>query len=223
MKTCLPVVMLFVICALQVVRVEPAERDAGQPKGNAAAEVGRGECFVSVFEQPTGEPILIIDYPWRRHARPSVEVRTLDDTEVGNSLIRPLFFVSDIMKGKVTTGVYHYQDLCEDVPQTATFAEGDIDFEILAQRNSLERPSVCVACRSEPVNSPPEARVAFCLLDAWAVNERMLHLELPPEYFSQPGKIRVWLLRGKDIVWSETAAWPGTSEGVADVPSAAKR
>jgi len=188
--------------------------DANQPPQRTAPKVDRGEAYVSVLTQPTGEPILVIRYPWKRHARPSVEVRIVDEKEVNNPLIRPQFFTRDVMKGDITMAVYDCQDRSEDVAQRVTFAEGDTDFSIFGTRNVLGRPSVCLSSLTKPPNAPPNApperRAAFPLLRPWSIDERTLYLELPAEHFSKRSKIRIWFLRGKDIVWVANTTWPGT-------------
>ena len=230
------VLMVLVLGASPPWRAEAADRQIDRPAEKLVSEPTRGESFVSVITQPTGEPILAVNYPWKRHAKPSVEGRVLDPSEVDNSLIRPLFFRHDVMKGNVTKAIYQCQDKSEDLRQTATFSEGNADFEIVGVRNSLGRPAVCVACRIAPdevsretesliaelartgqesmlsLKFQRETRAAYCLLDAWAVDERTLYLELPASHFSQPSKIRVWLLRDKDIVWTADITWPGTPE-----------
>lgn len=221
------------ICYSGITRAERTQGHPDQrPKPNAA-EAARGDAYVSVIKQHTGEPILAINYPWKRHARPSVEVRILDEKDVDNPLIKPLFFRHDIMKGAVTTAVYHCQDRSEDVPQTASFSKGTHDFEVLGARNLLGRPAVRVACRwrstladlppktaealrsmdDEEITSrvmpPSETWAVFCLLGAWAVDQDTLYLELPSDYFAQQSKIRVWFLRENDVVWAANATWPG--------------
>jgi len=39
----------------------------------------------------------------------------------------------------------------------------------------------------------------------------MLNLDLPPEYFAEPGMLFVWFLRGEKVLWQEVEAWPGYS------------
>jgi hypothetical protein len=212
---------------------------ANAAEGAAAAglsEPARGESFVSVITQPSGEPILAVNYPWARHAKPSIELLVLDPSEVDDPLIRPLFFRHDVMKGNVTKAVYQCQDRSEHTRQTATFSHGNADFEVFGARNSLGRPAACVAWRKTPTivspeaesrfsegaldelkpllssRSEPETRAAYCLLDAWAIDERALYLDLPASYFSRPSKVRVWFLRGNDIVWTADVKWPGTPE-----------
>ena len=180
---------------------------AGQPASGPAARVGVSR--VAVMEQASGEPILVINYPWTKHARPSVEVRLLADAEADTYELRPLCFVDDFMKGEVTVRVYHCQDRSADTPLGITFTEREIEFEVLGERNSLGRPSVRVACRTKTGHREWGAVAVYCLLESWAVDQRTLYLDLPPAYFAKPGRIRVWFLRGKDIVWSELAKWPG--------------
>ena len=225
----------FAICFPGITRAERAQRDTDRPPKKNAAEVARGDAFVSVIKQHTGEPILVIKYPWKRHARPSVEVRILAEDEVDNPLLRPLFFVHDIMRGEVTTAIYHCQDRSEHAAQTATFSEGLKDFSVFGARNLLGRPSVCVVCRETPklsaetesrlaelgdsklrsvlpLRSEPETTAVFCLLAAWAVDHRTLYLELPGEDFAQRSRIRVCFLRDKDVVWMADTTWPGAGE-----------
>jgi hypothetical protein len=238
MRICLhPVVLVVLVLAASAgSQAEAADRQIDRSAEMPLVEPARGESFVSVITQPSGGPILVVKYPWKRHAKPSVEVRVLDPSEVDKPLIRPLFFRHDIMKGDVTTAVYQCQDNSDELPQTATFSEGNADFEVFGARNSLGRPAVCVACRIVPeaaadetaslladlartgqetmlsMKFRPEMRAAYCLLDAWAVDRRTLYLELPASHFSQRSKIRVWLLRGKDIVWTANMTWPGAPE-----------
>jgi hypothetical protein len=203
----------FGFAGMQAVEAAAAPTDASRSRTTTATiEVAPGDSYVSVVTQPTGEPILAVRYPWKRHARPSVEVRIVDDTEIDDPLIRPLFFVHDTMAGAVTQAVYECQERSDDVAQTGTFSENGIKFDIFGSRNSLGRPSVCVASRKETRDQPPETRGVFCLLDAWAVDRRTLFLELPGKYFSKPAKIRVWFLRGKDVVWTAVTEWPGLSD-----------
>ncbi len=239
MKTRVHVVLLLVVMGVgKPGRTEAAPRNGSPNPDKEAAEIARGDAYVSIITRHTGEPILVIEYPWRRHARPSVEVRVLEPSEVDAPLIRPLLFQHNIMKGNVNTAVFRCQDDSEGTSQTVTFRKEGMDFEAFGARNSLGRPSVCVACRTatdrprtvaevveegaseiESFTGPPqpETRAAFPLLDAWAVDGRTLYLELPARYFSRPGKIRVWLLRHKDIVWAANVDWPGAG-GPATAP-----
>jgi len=212
MKTCL---LWIVLAALVIGTGEAAGQQrpggmAGEPPSRAAAsgEVSR----VSVVEQPVGDPIVVIRYPWTMHARPSVEVRLLAEAEADNYELRPLCFVDDFMKGEVTVKVYHCQDRSADTALSLAYSERDVDFEFLGERNSLGRPSVRVVYQTKTGVPESGASAVYCLLKSWAVDKRTLYLDLPPGYFARSGRVRVWFLRGKDIVWSETAQWPGTAK-----------
>jgi hypothetical protein len=212
MKTLVTAILLlaFVFSTWQTA---PADITGPPLRERPAPQVDRGESYVSVLSRPTGEPILVIRYPWKRHERPSVEVRILDEAEVGNPLIRPQFFAHDLMKGDITKALFDCQDKSEDVAQRVTFAEGRTDFSIHGARNVLGRPSVCVSSRTirtSTTDPPPETRAAFPLLRPWSIDQRTLYLELPAEHFSERSKIRIWLLRRKDIVWVADTTWPGT-------------
>ena len=47
--------------------------------------------------------------------------------------------------------------------------------------------------------------------DAWAINDRLLLLDLPRDSFDKPGKLYIWFLRGDRILWQEELMWPGQS------------
>ncbi len=236
MKTRRQAALLLVICTALPGVIGAAQPEPSPTADQRAGTPTRGEAFVSMLTRHSGAPILAVRYPWKRHARPSVEVRVLHSSELGAPLIRPMFFVHSLMKGNVTTAVYRCQDKSENVPQSAVFSKGEFDFEVFGARNSLGRPSVCVTARTandrprapaKPTQSQeadelsvalpesrlparlPETRAAFPLLDAWAVDDHTLYLELPAKYFAQPCKLRIWLLRRSQIVWTATLDWPG--------------
>jgi len=176
----------------------------------AAAPARPSEAYVSVARQATGEPILVVDYPWKTHARPSIEVSTLPDDEAEWSEIRPLFFSAELMKGRLAKAVYACLDGSEKVPTRASLTEGGVEFEVLGDRNSFGKPSVSVACRTQVHEIRKVAvRALFCVLEPWAVDRRRLLFDLPREHFADPGKLRVWFLRGEKVLWSETVNWPG--------------
>jgi hypothetical protein len=153
--------------------------------------------------------VLVITYPWKVHLRPSIEVRLVTGKDADLSDVRPLFFVKEYMKGAVTVNVYHCLDRAAGVPQRHAFTENGIELEILGRRNSLGRPSVCVARRVPDDDPAPGAAAVFCLLPSWAVDKGLLRLELPPDYFGDAGRIYVWFLRGGKVLWEERADWPG--------------
>jgi len=121
-----------------------------------ARQPDEGDGYVSVMQEVSGEPILVIRYPWTRHAQPSIEVRALEPDEVGSRLVRPLGFKRHVMRGGVTVAVHQCHDRSEGVAQTATFVHDDVRYEIFGSRNALGRPSVCVVSRKQRPRPPAD-------------------------------------------------------------------
>lgn len=174
---------------------------------------------VSVFRERSGKRVLVVEYPWKVHAKPSVEVRLLGQGEPNDLRVQPMYFRWKYMKGdKTTLAVYRVQDTCEETPASAVVREGDVTFEVLGDRNSMGIPAVCVARTvrrrgTERKGGPPiqpGAAAAFPLLELWAMNNHLLYFNLPEAYFDKPGRMRVWFLRDDRVLWSEDLAWPGT-------------
>ena len=185
--------------------------DAQRPK-EPAYEVKQqtGTSYASLITERSGRHTLVIDYPWKRHQRPSVEVRLVRLDAENPSEARPIYFVKDYLKGDVTVNVYHTQDASASVATSRLFEENEIEFEILGRRNSFGKPSVCIARNIAPDDDPaPGAAGAYCLLDSWSLSRRLLNLDLPPQYFSRPGKLHVWFLREGKVLWEEIETWPG--------------
>jgi len=196
----------------------------------AAPATPRARSRVTLSREPRGKLILSVDYPWKVHAKPSVEVRLLGEGEPDDLAVQPMYFRWKYMKGKTTLAVYRCQDECENVPTSVPVKEGGVEYEVLGDRNSLGTPSVCVARqvvrkeateRSGPVMQPGAA-AAFPLLDHWAVGRGQLWLDLPEDYFAEPGRMRVWFLRDDRVVWSEDVSWPGLGTPGAKKPAPAK-
>jgi hypothetical protein len=164
---------------------------------------------VRVVRPYSGDPLLVVTYPWKLHDRPSIEVQWLSDKEPAADGIRSLGFVNGFMHGQLSVDIYHCQDRGERVAASISRAERGVDMEIHAQRNFLSRSAVWVHCHFKTVEGKPQTRTVFCLLDDWAQGDRTLYLELPPRHYAAPGRLRIWMLRGADTVWMETIAWPG--------------
>jgi hypothetical protein len=169
------------------------------------------ESFVSIARRSTGEPILVVNYPWRKHARASIEIRQLASGEVDDGTVKSLLFRHELMKGAALVGISRCLDRCRDGQARAEFTQREIDFEVLGDRNSFGSPSVCVACRTKykATGGKTVSRAVFPLLEPWAVDNRKLYLDLPSDYFPQECMVRVWMLRGHDVIWTTTVRWPG--------------
>ena len=154
------------------------------------------------------EPLVAIHYPWARHEKPCVEVRLLEATpEAAQS--RPLYFLTEYMKGTNLVAIYRCEELSEELPAATQFTRDGVDFLVEGRRNLLGRPSVLVRARAAEPGPRYGTRAVFCMLHAWAIDGKLLYLELPPGDFGQPGQIEVIFYRGEDILWQEMAEWPG--------------
>ena len=194
-------------------RADPADPASVPSNGPATVMDTYAESFVSIARRSTGQPILAVNYPWREHAGASIEIRQLASDEVDNWGLKPLFFRHELMKGPASVAISRCLDKCSDGRARAEFTQREIDFEILGDRNSFSSPSVCVACRTKykPTGGKTVSRAVFPLLEPWSADKRRLYLDLPTGYFPQECLVRVWMLRGRDIIWSTTVRWPGHS------------
>lgn len=228
MKTCFPSLLLaLVACCLSAAfsegqTVQPSGTDKtfdpayDHPSEGAPASPD-SDSRVSLFREPGGKLILVVNYPWKLHARPSVEVRLLGQGEPEDLKIQPMYFRWKHMKGDTTVAVYRCQDGCEDYPVSAPVRDREIEFNVLGDRNSLGTPAVCAArsvvrqevARKSSAKGKPGAAAAFPLLEPWAVSKELLYLDLPEGYFADAGTMRVWFLRDDQVLWSETLSWPG--------------
>jgi hypothetical protein len=138
-----------------------------------------------------------------------VEVRLVTGEVVDPTAIRPLFFVSNFMKGSLTVDVFRCRDEATSGRVDKSLTEKGIALQILGQRNSAGKPAVCVARRVPSDDPAPGTAAVFCLLRSWSISKRMLYLDLPREYFAEAGKMHVWFLRGDRIVWQEEFDWSG--------------
>ena len=194
-------------------RADATDTASVASSGPATAMDMYAESFVSIARRPTGQPILVVNYPWREHAEASIEIRQLASDEVDDLGLKPLLFRHELMKGPALVSISRCLDRCSEGRARAEFTRREIDFEILGDRNSFSSPSVCVACRTKykPTGGQTVSRVVFPLLEPWSADRRRLYLDLPTEYFPQECMVRVWMLRGQDVVWTTTVRWPGYS------------
>jgi hypothetical protein len=186
---------------------------------DGSAALGRSEKFAHadhayIEKYPPGKrPILVIEYPWKVHSRPSVELRMLEPLERDRDplKIHSLRFVSDFMKSEVTDTVYGARDHAGEIPFHKKLAKLERDFEVTGRTNQLGKPGVTVSF--PPQKSPGETvpRAVYFLLESWAFDARTLRLELPAE-FSAPGQVRIWFLREANVLWEETIDWPGLAK-----------
>ena len=205
--------MRFDLLLVSIVFLLPAAARAADTPDPVAAEKPKASAssYVSVSRQTTGQHSLLIDYPWQAYTKPSVEVRVVTDEKTTTALPRPLFFAAGFIKGEIEVRISKCLQAAYDAGLSQQITPDDLDAEILGRRNSLGKPSVCVASREKTKAgaAAPSAWAAFCLLDCWAINRHSLCLDLPREYFAKPGRLQVWFLRGDVVLWEEQLDWPG--------------
>lgn len=166
--------------------------------------------FVSLVQTRIGQHTLVVNYPWKVHQRPSVEVRLVTKKATDPNGARPLFFVDEYLKGEVSMKVYRCLDAASRTGTTERLKENGIEMEILGRRNSLGKPSVSIVRKISADDDPtPGSAAIFCHLPAWSVNRAMLYLDLPRQYFSESGQLHVWFLRGDKVLWEQRVDWPG--------------
>jgi len=186
---------------------------AGESASEAAAPQARKPrktTFASVFKDRKENPILLVEYPWQVHAKPSIEVRLAtgkDETAPGDP---PMLFRSTRMKGKVAAQVYNCLDRAADAGTSKSLKDGQTEFEIVGRTNALEKPAVSVTARTKNEEGDWEpVGTALPLLDCWAINKGLLYIDLPPEAFAEAGTLHVWFLRDDTVLWKQAVAWPG--------------
>jgi len=205
------VAILLLAAAASPVAAQHTSRDVAEGFSSLArAPLRSPRSHVTTIHDVSGSPILMIDYPWTMHARASIEVAALPADPSGASEVRPLFFFKKLFSDVRKVAVFECQDASAEVLTTASFVEGGTEFEVVGQRNSLGNPSAVVTSHTQiEAISAVVGRAVFCLLDPWAVDRRLLQLDLPVEQFAKPGKIRIWFLRDDVVLWSEDLPWPG--------------
>lgn len=178
---------------------------------------------VELFRAFGKTPVLLISYPWKEYARPSIEVRFLSQNTVDNARIQPLFFRSRYMKAKMVEEVYECLIQAAEVPVHKTLTEEGLDWHLLADRTILGRVGMCVVQEipgDTQLRTEAEVAVAYPLLEGWAQDAQHVCLELPASYYPQPGQIRVWFLRENRVLWTEKLTWPGVKGASSPAPSA---
>jgi len=194
---------------------QPPDFDAAAPplepvSSPAARKPAEKEAsFASLFVGRGGRRVLLVDYPWARHDDASIEIRLLSGGAPGAEEIRPLGFVARHFRDKVRMKVFDVQDAAATGDTTRPLTVDETEFEIVGSRSSLGSQAVYLVRSIPPQESPPGAAAVYCLLPAWSINRGLLHLDLPREHFAPAGKLRVWFLRGRDVLWSQTLEWPG--------------
>lgn len=193
-----------VVCAV-VVSLLPAVVLAQPPGRPVPAE----SAHVSLDRERGGDPILLINYDWAVHAQASVEVRLVTGEVLPQDPIRPLYFQNRYFHGDTAAWVYKCQDIAGRVGSSRVVNRDGMDLTIVGRRNALGQDAVNVLRLHEGREATPGVSAAFVLLRNWSITPKLLSLDLPREEFAPAGRLHVWFLRDKAIVWHEAIAWPG--------------
>ena len=214
-------------CLVSLVRAELPDAAAASATAETKKEKDNATSYVTLVRERSGQQTLAIHYRWNVHSQASVEVRLMPaDAPAAN--VAPLYFVREYFKGDVSRKIYHCLDAAEGHETADSFTKDKLDFQIIGRRNALDRPAVLILPHVQPekpsdkaadkapknpsdkaVESADSPRAVFPLLDAWALNDRSLSLELPRETFATAGQLHVWFLRSDRVLWEETVPWPG--------------
>ncbi len=171
---------------------------------------------ISVIQDQSDAPILVVKYPWGAHPQASIEVCLLPKDVPDSPAIRPLNLTGRLAhekEGKLVKAVYKCQDDAASTPTAVSVTEGKQDFDILGNRNSVGSAGVAVGWKTLTPDHKAIHRSAFYRLESWAADKDTLMLDLPPEHFCRPGTLKVWLLRGDEVLWSEMVPWQESTLG----------
>jgi hypothetical protein len=201
MKHFIPTLLIaFFSAGILGAQVVPDSDNSEQPNG--------AKC-VSLQKTKTGESLLVINYPWRTHKKTSIEVRLIPDKKDFEARVKPLRFSSIRFDDDTQRHIFHSFD--EALVRSSDWkAEGGgLQWQVIGRANHRGHEAVWFVNSPKDEKSPPGTTAAFYPLDPWAINDKLLMLDLPRNSFDQPGKMYIWLLRGDQIIWQEDLMWPG--------------
>ena len=174
-----------------------------------ASPKGDGQTsFAALFAERGGHR-LMVEYPWSRHQDASIEVRLVTGERPTVAGLRPLAFAANHFHGNIRMQIYNVQDAGAGGVVIRTLEVEDAKYEVLGGLTPLGQPATCIARKFVPAEPPKGAHAVYCLLQPWSINRKLLSIELPKKYFAEPGKMKVWFLRGSEILWEQTLDWPG--------------
>jgi hypothetical protein len=217
MRASVGLLVLWVVGGVALADEGPA---CTAPKGSIPSHVE-----ISVIQDQSDAPILVVKYPPGAHPQASVEVCLLPKDVPDSPSIRPLNLTGRLARdkdGKLRKAVYKCQDDAASAPTAVSVTDGDLDFDILGNRNSLGSAAVAVGWKTLTPDHKAIHHAAFYRLQAWAADSDTMMLDLPPEHFCRPGTLKVWLLRGDEVVWSEMVPWQESTLGPWSALAAAK-
>lgn len=188
--------------------------DEQPPGARPVSAVGLAKSGISVVRQANGEPVLLINCPWRKYQRPSIQISLVLDDKVDLSSLQPLR-VNDVAADalwKIQIASINkptHAASRELVKNTTAFIEYN-DGKLLkhrARENSQGKPAAYA------LEEQLGTLLVFYRLEPWLDDRGTFRLALAdidlPSKFASPGRIQVWLLSEEKVVWSADAKWPG--------------
>lgn len=112
----LVLVLIAVLCAIGCLQIASAQHG---PLGMKPDFIEKPEgTFLSITETVDGEPAIRVDYPWTKHAVPSIEIRELlEENDLPEIEIRPLQFRWWAMWEETKVQIHQATDDAQQYPQ----------------------------------------------------------------------------------------------------------
>lgn len=161
------------------------------------------EPSVQLIHRADDKPVLKVTYPWDRHPDVTLEVVWLPN-DCDDARIVPLRFGAKHLKGGRLLDFQRAMDRAQVLDNSQRLQIDGTTYQLRAFRNALGRPALTVSSQVAPDSGSRGTRVAYFWLDRWAQDGNTLWLDLPDREFCQAGQVYVWLLRGPEVLWSET-------------------
>jgi hypothetical protein len=165
--------------------------------------------YVSLDKTKTGDTVILIKYPWRVHEKASIEARLITEKKDFDARVRPLRFATIHFDRHSQRRIYDSFDHSLDRPSDWKSDAGGLTWRIIAHGNHLGHAAAWFVNTPKRDSPLVGTTATFYPLDPWAIDDRLLVLDLPRGSFEQPGKMHVWFLRGERIFWHEELPWPG--------------
>lgn len=187
----------------------PKPASVARPKDSWAPTLTTRPTQLTVLVGRGGRLTLSIEYPWRPLEDALIEVGLTPKEQGDDALAVPLGFGRDYYRWSLKGQIYRCLDRAGEGTVTESFEKNDWAFQILGQRNSLDRPAVHLVASKKPDRPEKRPLAVFVHLDSWAVDDGHLSLDLPRDVFAKPGKLFVWFYRKDKMLWEKTTSWPG--------------
>ncbi len=169
---------------------------------------------ISVVKQSNGEPVLLVNCPWRKYPRPSIQISLVLDEKVDLAALKPLridgIFADALWKQQVgSLNKPAHAATHELVKTTTAFIEYN-DGKLLKHRARANSQGKASAYALE---TQLGTLLVFYQLEPWVDGQGTFRLTLAdidlPSKFASSGRVKVWLLSEEKVVWSANVAWPG--------------